>query len=206
MYGPREVEHDPVVPPALCTLAKVKTALGISGTDKDTTLNELMIAAAIAIETHCGQPIAERDVTERIQSMDAASAVVLRHAPATALSSVMRKDTALTPSDFRLSARYATLRRVGGSAFEPGEWVFVYKAGYASGVVPSAVATAAVMMTAHLYNTSIGASVSAAISKESAPDVGSTEYAALEERFIDRNGSALPADIALMLLPYVREF
>ena len=206
MYGPREVDLSPVAAPALCSLAEVKAALNITGAAQDAQLTGLIASASAALETYCGQPLGERTVTERRIAMDTADAVILSYAPASELSAVSVKGVAQSLAEFRLSSRFGTIRHVEGACFEPGEWVFEYSTGYASGAVPEDLKSAAILYAKHLYNSIAGNVVSESIAKESTPDVGSVEYRTASDRSLTRNGAALPADIGLMLSSYVKEF
>lgn len=206
MYGSREIELSPTAAPALCELADVKTALGITGTDSDAYLTKLIVSASGQIERYCGQPLGARTVTERRDAMENCSKCVLTYAPVNALSSVSFNGTAETLGDYRLAATYGFVAKTDRSEFTPGEWVFTYTVGYSSGNIPQDLADAAKLLTKHLYNTAAGYSPPETIARESSPDVGDVTYRAAEDRTLMRNGTALPADIALMLVFYVREF
>lgn len=206
MYGSREVELEPVAAPALCTLADVKTALGITTSGSDTQLTGLIAAASAQIEAYCGQPIGRRTVTERRGAMETCQKCVLTYAPVVALASVSLEGEAQTLGDYRAALTYGFVAKTDRTDFTPGEWVFTYTVGYTSGAIPQDIADAALLLTKHLYNTAKGYAPAESIARESSPDIGDVTYRAAADRTMTRNGASLPADIALMLTFYVREF
>jgi hypothetical protein len=199
----RDVEMSPVLPSAFVTLAEAKAYLGIAGTGSDDLLTALLLQSAVEIESYCSTVITQRTITERMALDAEARSLVLRYAPAIALTSLSFDAVAETVGDYRLAKELATVRSIQGSQFSAGaDWVAVYTAGFAT--VPDAIKNAAKEIIKDAYN---AASRDATIARESVADVGETEYRAeAESKAIGAGGVQVSHRAASMLAPYVLRY
>jgi len=140
----------------LTTLDAVKRHLGLSGSESDTLLGELIDAASEAIERYCGR---EFDEVERTEYHDGGSAaVVLRARPVSTVASV-HDDPARGFSDGSLvdPGRYVVDGLAGIVELETGRFSrgirsvkVVYTGGYSS--VPDDVGRSCVLLVAHWFS------------------------------------------------------
>jgi hypothetical protein len=199
----RDVEISPVLPSAFVTLEEAKAYLGIAGAGSDTLITALLLQSAVEIESYCNTVITQRTVTERMALDAEARSLVLRYAPAIALTSLSFDAVAETVGDYRLAKELATVRNIQGSQFSAGaDWVAVYTAGFAT--VPDDIKNAAKEIIKDAYN---AASRDATIARESVADVGETEYRAeAESKAIGAGGVQVSHRAASMLAPYVLRY
>lgn len=199
----RDIEITPTLPTAFVTLAEAKAFLDIADAGSDTRLTALLLQSAVEIENYCGTVVTQRTVTERMALDAEARSLVLRYAPAIALTSLSYDGIAETVGDYRLAKELATVRHTEGSQFGAGaDWVAVYTAGFAT--VPDAFKAAALEIIKDAFNAS---KRDATIKRESVADVGDTEYRAeADSQAIGAGGVKVSHRAATILAPYVLRF
>lgn len=203
MFGTRDVEMTPLKPDEFVTLADAKAHLGVTGNEQDAKITALIAAASDTIEAYCGRLFSQRAVVERMRAEDAVSALILSHYPAISLGALTSRDAVQTLSDFRLNKARATIRRVDGCGFEPGEHVAEYAAGYAPADMPQGIVEACKLIVADLY---AGKPLGDGVVREGVPDVGDVTYETSKVAPVGRNGVKISAAASMYLAPFVSEY
>lgn len=195
----RDVSIDPELPAAFVTLAEVKAYLDITDAASDTLLTAAIAIACKQIEAYCGTVFAPRTVTERLTLQDEVRSLVLRYSPVISVTSISYDEAVETLGEFRVAKAIGAVRYMEGGLFAAGaDWLVVYSAGLAT--IPEEIKTAAKEIVKALHT---ARTRDAAISKESATDVGSAEYISpLEGGAIGAGGARVPWHVASLLEPY----
>lgn len=200
MWGVRDVALNPVAPAAWVTLADAKAFLGVTDAAMDARISAVIAAACLTVENYIGAIVAQRTVTEILDTEDAYSTLVLRYRDIQEVTSLSKADVAETLTDYRLLKGMGALRRLDGACFEPTKWTAVYTAGYPAGDIPAAITEATLALIRALYNSK---GLALGVKSESVDDIGSASYGA--DSFTNANGTAVPLDVAAMLGPYVQQ-
>jgi hypothetical protein len=196
----------------LVQVATIKTLLGITSTEHDTTLAEIADRASDAIISHCDREFALQTYTETL-SGDGSNFLVLRHSPLQSVTSVaLRGDTA---TDFSIDDKEDGIlfRELGwqwtiglskslGEAPQPGaelnKWTVIYVAGYdmpgdtstATGVLklPKDVEQAAIQTVKHWFK------------GRKREDINSKSVGALSIQYaLDKSSAGLPPSVEGLL-------
>jgi uncharacterized phiE125 gp8 family phage protein len=148
----------------LDTLANVKTALRIVGTDDDTTLNRLLTTAESFIAEHPGRVFDGGSFTETHPG--GTGLVFLRNYPVSAVTDVrvdanrlFGAETILDPTNYVLHADRGVIESAGGPFLPPrgrrgsADWPGTVRVAYstATGAVPGAVKEAFSQLVGHWY-------------------------------------------------------
>ncbi len=140
----------------LTTLAASKRHLGVSGSDDDTLIDELIDAASEAIERYCGREFNEESRTEYYDG--GADHVVLRARPVSTVTSLhddpgrdFGARSLVDPSRYAVD-ELAGIVELDGGRFGKGRLSVkvVYTGGFAA--VPDDVSRACAILVAHWYN------------------------------------------------------
>ena len=173
----------------LTTAEAAKRHLGLSGSEYDTLIGELIDAASEAIERHCGRDFASAERTEHHDGN--VSAVVLRARPVDSVASV-HDDPSRNFEDGSLVApsRYVVDALSGIVELEAGRFSrgvksvkVIYTGGYET--VPDDVSRACVLLVAHWFSQATRLAAN-----------GSGEYASRRET------AAWPPAVKGLLWPY----
>jgi hypothetical protein len=115
---------------ALTTVAEVKTALGISGSDDDSLIERLINAASDRVERYCGRHFERDDAAEEtIAGYGQHELRVLR----TPINSI----TSITYDDGEIDTTYVTFDANAGLIFRAGGWAWT--AHSTSDIVPAPI-------------------------------------------------------------------
>lgn len=179
----------------LTTLTKVKNYLGISGTDEDTLLNELISGASGAIENFCNRILGEATYTEHHDGRGKSS-VVLKQFPVVSVTSVHDDiDRDFEVGDLVDADNYI-VDMVAGMVMLKSNATFadgilnvkvVYRAGYST--IPESVDLACQIWVAAFYNRL----------KDGADGFASENIGGIAQAFLN---ISMPENVKALILPY----
>lgn len=102
---------------ALLTLAKLKTALGITDSSRDATLEDAIVAASEMIVNYVGRPLAyDAAVVEYVQGFGSQD-ITVRQVPVASIASITLNDTTIASSEYACTGddkESGTIRRLVG--------------------------------------------------------------------------------------------
>ncbi len=142
----------------LTSKANVKEYLGISGTDDDDFIDNLIDRASEAIESHCRREFNSEERTEYHDGRGS-SRLVLKHRPVTAVASIyddLNRDfgsgTLISSSDYLVREDEGIVEFVSSSSFKDGRLnvKVTYTGGYST--IPTDLGQACIMLVALLYH------------------------------------------------------
>ena len=150
----------------LTSTANVKTYMGISGTDDDTLIGQLVSRASNAIENFCNRIFASTAYTE-YHDGDGCARIILDHRPIISVTTIhddldrtFAASSLIAASDYITRDDEGIVEWLSGNATFPSTAAYfydgqlnvkvVYTAGYAT--IPDAVEQACIMMVAAMYN------------------------------------------------------
>lgn len=197
----RENVLTPDQPPALITLAELKTYLGITDTSQDTYLSNSLLAIASTFESYCDTILAPRDVVETIVPDEAWDMVPLSYSNARDLTAITIDGITQTLTDYRLAGKAGIIsRKDGGPLVQAGaELVVSYSAGFST--LPAGIVQAVkegVQAMIDMKDRPAG------VQRESVPDVSDIAYFAHGDAYsVGPTGVKLLVPIAAHLAPYV---
>lgn len=171
----------------LTVLDRVKTELGITGTDQDTRLADYISEASDMIAAYCnrdGFGAEELRQTERLSR--ARECIILARDLAVTITTVTVDGVALAAEDYELDGSLLyRIRHDLRSCWDPGKVVIEYQAGYSLlGGLPHAIERAALDLVVGLYR---GTGRDASVRQEMVEGVGSTSFFDMRT-----SGAALP--------------
>ena len=150
----------------LTTVAHVKNYLDISGSDDDTVLGQLVDRATKAIESYCKRTFSSASYTE-YHDGKGASALILKHRPVTAVTSVhddadrvFGADSLIASTDYIVREAEGIIEWLTSSSTFPSTAAYfydyqlnvkvIYTAGYST--IPDDLEQACIMLAALLYH------------------------------------------------------
>lgn len=145
----------------LTTVAAVKAALDIAGTDHDALLSDLIARTSAAIATHCGRVFGREPVRETLRPERPVPSVALSRLPVVAIASVTMDDAPLADTAFEIDGTAGTLRRLDAKrrylCWEAGVIEVAYTAGWllpgeAGRDLPADVEHAAVLLVSRWWH------------------------------------------------------
>lgn len=175
-----------VVPPATepVTLEEAKPHLRVDGTEEDSLISALIVAARQKAEEYTRRAF----ITQTWElALDSACGVLyLPRPPVQAVEAVTLDGEGVAPENYALVGPEALHVKVPLYAVNPGGVVIRYKTGYgdAASDVPQAIRQAILMLVAHMYEAREG----------QAPQV--------EYEVQARAGADIPPTVAALLRPY----
>lgn len=145
----------------LTTLAAVKTALEVTGSDDDAFLSDLIERASGFIAAWCNRVFARETVEETFRLSRPAYHVQLARWPVASIATISEAGTALTSAEWEMDASTGTLYRLGSSdnrcTFPAAKIVVSYTAGYllpgdAGRTLPAEVEGACIALVSLAYH------------------------------------------------------
>jgi uncharacterized phiE125 gp8 family phage protein len=137
--------------PDLATLAVVKAALGITGTEEDLALRPLITNASVAIATACNRTLVAETVEQTFRSSGGRRGLMLARYPVASITSIMEGGLTLTADDYELDTDSGLVERLSGdrhSCWSSGTITVTYVAGYDIDEVPADFVQAVVTLIA----------------------------------------------------------
>lgn len=180
----------------LCALADVKTYLGITDTNTDAVLTDLVSKASAMVEAFCNRTFGQASYTETLNGNGRAQ-LCLKNTPITAVASVAINDAPVSAAVGATGTGYvfdklSVYLRPGGypCTFSKGvqNVTIAYTAGYAA--IPLDVAQACIELVAHKF------------AKRSRIDKASETLGT--QQTISFSQADMPAQVRTALKPYVR--
>lgn len=118
----------------LTSLATVKTDLGISCTDSDSVLADLIRRASDAIATACNRTFGTETIRQTFRPLRPSPDLILARFPLVSVSSITENDAPLTSGEYEVSPGDGLLRRLTPKrhyqCWEAGVVVVEYSAGW----------------------------------------------------------------------------
>jgi hypothetical protein len=192
----------------LTVLETVKTELGITGSENDVKLSDLICTASDIITDYCKRQFAEETVSEVFlpergwRTGECVDCLVLARNPVSDIISVTDNSSALVATDFDLDADTGILYRVAGGSHYVwnmiGQIEVVYTGGYALlDGLPRSIERAAVLLVKDMFSAQ---GRDPRVKSESTPGIYTVDY------WVGSVGPAgeLPPDITALLGPYRR--
>lgn len=137
--------------PDLASLAVVKAALGIAGTEEDLTLPPLITNASAAIAMACNRTLAAETVEQTFRSSGGRRGLMLARYPVASITSIMEGGLTLSADDYELDTDSGLVERVIGdrhACWSSGTIIVTYVAGYEIDEVPADFVQAVVTLVA----------------------------------------------------------
>lgn len=137
--------------PDLTTLAAVKAALGITGTEEDLTLPPLITNASAAVAMACNRTLVAETVEQIFRSSGGRRGLVLARYPVASITSIIEGGLTLSADDYELDSDSGLVERLIGdrhSCWSSGTITVTYVAGYDIDEVPADFVQAVVTLVA----------------------------------------------------------
>lgn len=174
----------------LVSLADVKTALGITGTDDDGWIGDLIARASAAVESFVGRPILAGTYSETVETHSRTHTILLSRFPITAVTGLVLDGEDITADlSWKIQAAGGLTRWQNhrSTPWPRGALVVTYSAGHTT--APADIQAATLELVRHWFD------------RERDPLVKATSYAGTETSYVV-NPAGLPAVVRDLLTPH----
>lgn len=181
--------------PDLVSLAIVKAALGITGTEEDLTLAPLITNASVAVAMACNRTLVAETVEQTFRSSGGRRGLMLARYPVASIMSITEGGFALSEDDYELDIDSGLVERLIGdrhACWSSGVITVTYVAGYEVDQVPADFVQAVVTMVAQYRSQAARDPLLRAID---VVDIERLEY-------FPTTAAGLPAPVLALIEPY----